>query len=505
MKALSVRILGLLVLIWPLSRGVHAYHAETTHAGITQVAAQGSGLHSWLKDTMHMDQGLWEQLSLKPRRMTRVRRWVLVQDLFRLNPVHGYAPSRNLENRATGWLTAGSVLEATPSSRIRHHFFDPRTGKGLRQKKGRLGYSAKVRLWDYFYGSGSLAGMLTGANFDLTGKSALKWALHSSNKYGLEAHFKHRHLAQTSKTLSKRRHHLVMSLLSMGALAHLVQKMACPSYVRNDYVVAHLERGSIPGGTPLARFTSKRYGRAGIPKAKGKGPFVSRFRDFFVNDKGTGLAQTTAENYYSPGTLPSLGEKKAPPEKTSKTKTDSSASKTLLSHLPGKLFQGLKPGEARYLRRKSTRPGFGPIRLLAYGKTPEGDKAVWMDRRVYADYAQELIPRATLSTKGLFRFLLRGRLSVRKVGEMFAVINTGVALGKGVVEIYAETKNEERTRVGRTPLNKKVAAKELAAKLSSKKLPTETRRVVAVFKGVDRQKEPLVGSGSWTAPPQRKD
>ena len=503
MKAFSVKLLGLLVVIWPL-RGVHAYHAETTHAGITQVAAQGSGLHSWLKDTMHLEKGLWERLSLKPRKMGRVRRWVLVQDLFRLNPVHGYAPSRDLENRATSWLTAGSVLEATPSSRIRHHFFDPRTRKGLRQRKGRLGYSAKVRLWDYFYGSGSLAGMLTGANFDLTGKSALKWARHSSNRYSLKAHLRHRFLAESSKTLSKRRHHVVMALMSMGALAHLVQKMACPSYVRNDYVVAHLEKGSIPGGTPLARFTSKRYGRAGIPKVEGKGPLFSKFSDFFKNDRGTGLAQTTAQNYYSPGTLPAVGEQEVSQNEGKKTKVNSSPSKQLLSHLPDTLFKGLKPGESRYLLRQKTRPGFGPIRLLAYGKTPKGDRAVWMDRRVYADYAQELIPRATRYTKGLFRFLLRGRLSVRKVGDMFAVINTGVVLKKGVVEIYAETKNQERTRVGRTSLKEKVAAKELAAKLSSKKLPPGTLRVVAVFKGIDGEKEPLVSSGSWTVPPKKE-
>lgn len=473
-----------------------AFQAESTHAGITEAAAQVGGIHDWLKRNFKLDRGLLDTLELVPQEMTRVRRWFFAQDVFRLNPAEGYAPSRDLRNRAIGWLAAGSVLEAIPSSRIRNHFLNPSNGKGLRQAD--RGLSMKVRVWDFLYGGGSLAGLVTGANFDLTGKSALRWGVSRNNYYNLHEHMRHRYLAQTSADEKIRHHHLAMALVTMGALAHLLQKMACPSYVRNDYVVSHLEQGSVLGGTPFARYVAWRYGRSGIPASRNDSVRFDRFEDFFMNNKNTGLAQTTALNYLSPGTLPAIeGDDNTARNSFSDRAKKLLTNKDVMRSIPRNLFEVLGPGETAYYTRKSTSEEYGPIRLFAYGKSPGGKDRVWLDRRVYEDYAGELIPRAVEYTRGFFDYLIRGKLLLRNNGEHLEALNNGVALGSGRIEFFAQAKNGRRRLVHRETVQNKTGNEEPVASVSSQKLPRGTVKVAVVFKGQDHRGELVVSEGLW--------
>ncbi len=481
-----------------LSLESQAFQAETTNAGMTETAAQGGGIHDWLKRNFKLDRGLWESLQLVPREMKRVRRWFFVQDVFRLNPAEGYAPSRDLSNRAMGWLAAGSVLEAIPSSRMRHHFLNPSSGKGLRQADS--GLSMRVRFWDFLYGGGTLAGLITGANFDLTGKSVLRWAVSRNNHYSLHEHIRHRYLAQASADEKVRRHHLAMALVTMGALGHLLQNMACPSYVRNDYVVSHLDQGSVLGGTAFARYVAWRFGRSGIPAPKGDEVQFDRFKDFFINEKNTGLAQTTAMNYFSPGTLPVIEEDantipvgEVVDEKRLTLKGDRQI-------IPVHMFDALEPGEAVYYTRRSISQDFGPIRLFAYGKSPAGENRIWLDRRVYEDYATELIPRGVKYTRGLFRYLIRGELALQNKGDHLEAINNGVDLAKGRIEFFAESKNGRRQLVYKETIQKNTSRMERVGRIPVGRLPEGTVLVAAVFKGWDQAGEKVVSEGLWENP-----
>jgi len=475
-----------------------AFHPETTHAGITETAAYSGELHKWLKNKFQLENGIWESLRLHPKTLPRVRRWFFVQDVFRLNPANGYAPDKNLDNRAIGWLAAGSVLEAIPSSRVRHHFFNPSTEKGLDQKKEYPSLSTKVRFWDYLYGSGSFAGFLTGANFDLKGKSAIKWAVSKKNQYSLNEHLRHRYLAQVSKSQKVRDHHLSMALISMGALAHLLQKMACPAYVRNDFVHSHLTKGNIIGGTPFARYVARHYGKSGIPQDKETTPpAFTRFRDFFKNKNKTGLAQITSENYYSPGTLPAIKKirKLTTPNAEKKNNRGKDDMGSAASTVSAKIFQSLKPDDAFYYNRPSKTNGLSTIKLFAYGKTPQGKKKIWLDRRVYRDYAEEILPRAVNYTRGLFSFLTRGSILMENKENNLHLLNKGVPLKKGTLEVFAEKKDKTRNLIHKETIEKTIKTGTTILSIPTEKIPSDTVLVVAVFKGKDLNDEPVIADG----------
>jgi hypothetical protein len=492
-------------------RLAHGYEAATTHPGITEQAAYASDLHDWFRSTWELDQGLWERLSLRPKMIPADRRWVFIRDLFRLNPAHGYAPSSKLDNRALHWLMAGSVLEAIPSSRVRHHFLDGRTGKGLREKAGKKGLARKLRLWDYLYGGGTLAGALTGANFDLRGKSALRWAHAKSNHYSLAEHWRHRYQAMVARHGRARLHELTMALVTMGALSQLLQNMGCPSYVRNDFITSHLRQGNILGETPYARYVAEQFGRSGIPKLSGKRVRQRRFDDLFFNSKATGLAQTTARHYFSPGTLPQPVTFE--PSKEAQKHLASFEKKWPRPEL-SPLDWKLQPGQTRYLERSQSSSGFGPIRLAAYGVSPHGELRFWLERRVYRDYASELLPRVVRYTEALIAFLLRGQLELTAVkegkSEMIAVKNNGVPLASGQLVVLAQNRKGKRASIARKKISSKVENGATLVEIARSTLPADTRAIAAVFKGTDTQKQRLVADGfaplatSQASPPRKE-
>jgi hypothetical protein len=491
----TAKIVSLLaVLVIPSTAS--AYEAATTHAGITEQAAYASDLHDWLRKGWALDRGLWQRLSLRPKRMKPERRWIFVRDLFTLNPAHGYTPTAQLVGRALSWLKAGSVLEAVPSSRIRHHFLDGRTGKGLHQKAGRKWLAWKIRFWDYLYGGGTLAGAMTGANFDLTGKSALQWAHAPSNRYGLRSHWRHRREAVAARSPNERLHELAMSLVTMGALAHLLQNMACPSYVRNDFIVSHLRKDGAVGETPYARYVARQLGRSGIPKLTGKRVRRYRFDALFYNPEGTGLAQTTARSYFSPGSLPEPVE--AEPKKAKKHL------QAFAEKWPRPVLQPidwkLEEGQTRYIRRKHTSVGFGSIRVAAYGVSPTGLLRFWLERRVYGDYAAELLPRAVRYTEALIAYLLRGRLalSTKKGDEAagsIAVENDGVPLSSGRLVVMSQDAKGVRTAVLEKKLSASIAAGGLISTVPRSKLGPDAQGVAVLFEGKDAKGERIVASG----------
>lgn len=472
---------------------VLAYRAATTHAGMTERAALASDLHGWLKEIHRLDQGLFGELALSPAVMGRVERWLLLANLRRLDPIHGYAPSSKLTNRALGWLSSGSVLESIPSCRNRHHFLEHTTHQGLHQRAGRFMLSFNMRVLDFLRGDGTMAGVWTGANFDLTGRSAASWANHPSNSYSLDRLWSHRLKAITERSPASRLHHLILSLVAAGAVSHLLQDMASPSHVRNDFVHAHLQNGAPGGGSRYEAFVDRKYGRFGIPAPKG--PKIRRpiFQSFFFDRQGNGLAQRTGRRFFSEGTLPGSVDLKL---LRSRKAIDRALLRKLSYPLPRPAALDMKEAfrGGAYLPEQS-RSEDRLSRLAAYAVNRSGRLSFWLDRRCHEQYGEVLVAEAVSYTEGLLAYLLRGKLELRRTGNIVTVTNKGVGLHYGRLYLVLEDKHRRRRILKEMDWTRPVAADKemISITLQSTR---DAASVYAVFFGGDVYSGRVVAEGA---------
>lgn len=497
MRKLPTFVAGLLLLTALPTAPARGYEAASTHAGMTERAALHSNqLHQYLTSVHGLALGIFEPVRLEPSRIPYLHREDLRQAFGALDPVKGYRPDAKNINRALGWLTAGSVVEEMPFSRGRNHFLNPRTGRGLHNAKGRWGLSLHMRFLDSLDGSGSFGGIFTGANFNLNGKSVLSWARHKHNDMSLPRHLSHRLRALVATTRTARRHHLAMALLTAGALLHLLQDMAVPAHVRNDFAATYMARRSnidLDRSSAYETLVRKRYGRSGIPKASGTIPKFSRFNAFFKNSHSTGLAQQTQRGHFSLGTVPK-------PLALSRAMTVSEIHATVIEGLafPAPPIKGLRlrkaGGAGLYYGTRSN-----PY-LFAYRVTSSGRLEFTMDNRCYKTSAKQLVPAAVRYSTGMLAHLLRGRVTLRRQGDQLVVTHSGPALGAGTVIVLWDDAKGRRTQLRKsaTPAGQKPGA--ILTSVTASKLPKGARRVIIAWSGVDTHGEPLVMGGRQKLP-----
>src|SRR5579883_1470307 len=104
------------------------------------------------------------------RRAPAAEETLLLRRLRRLDPAAGTVPDETETHAvlpAASWVLAGASLEQVPADRTRHHYFDPLTQKGLAASGALRAFGYLVL--DAFEMGGTLAGIITGANFNLTG------------------------------------------------------------------------------------------------------------------------------------------------------------------------------------------------------------------------------------------------------------------------------------------------------------------------------------------------
>ncbi len=462
-----------LLLCWPLS--VRAFEAGRTHAGLTEQAAFQSGLNKTLVHVWGLRRGVFEDLPLAAGAVAKAKRWSFVSRLFQADPGCGCVPTKNLVDRALGWLVLGSVLEVVPPDRVRHHFLDPATGKGLAQRRQYPGVARRVSWSDVVAGGGSLAGFVTGSNFDLTGRSALAWATSKDNELGLGELWSHMEKSGSAANPRLRAHHAAMALLCMGSLLHLLQDMAAPSHVHNDFVVSHLRRGDPRGGSGFEAWVAARYGRFGVSRIKGDRTTLNRFADFFLSARKQGLARWTAGRFLSVGMFPSgLHWRRFA---------------KWLARNGGRL----PPHQAFDIKTAFVRPLYlwsadGSYRLIAYEVGPKGLLRFWMDRRVYADYAAKILPKALGYSVGLLHYFFRGRLALSaRQGGKVVVKNAGVPLAAGRLSVLVEARDGTRRPVA----TKVVSGADNDGVLARVSVP-RSGRVVALFVGKDKLGERIV-------------
>jgi hypothetical protein len=488
---------GLLLLMALPNAPALGYEAASTHAGMTERAAlHGNQLHLYLTSVHGLALGIFEPMRIDPSRLAYLQRDDFSRAFGALDPVKGYRPSTKNINRALAWLTAGSVVEEIPYSRGRHHFLDPRTGRGLHNAKGRWGLSIRMSILDSIEGGGSFGGLFTGTNFNLNGKSVLTWARHKNNNLSLPRHMIHRLAALTAASPAERHHHLALALLTAGALLHLLQDMAVPAHVRNDFARTYLARRSNIGTDRSSAYEAlvrKRYGRAGIPKASGTLPKFARFNEFFKNSQATGLAQRTQRSYFSLGSVPK-------PVRLSRSMTSQAmhAAVRLALGIPGPPIKGLRlrsAGGAGLYYGTRTNPY-----LFAYRVTPGGRLEFTLDNRCYRASAKRLVPEAVRYSAGMLAHLLRGRVTVQRQGSRLRALHSGPTLGAGTVVVLWDNAKGGRKRLSSTATAAGLKPGAPLASVDASKVPKNARQVIIAWSGVDAQGEPLVMGGRHKLP-----
>ncbi len=419
-------VLVALVLLVPAAP-LWAFDGATTHAGLTEQAALTAGLDAALRSRLGWRRGLLERLALAPARLPRHS--ALVRRIQTVSSGWGWAVDPNLTATSLAYLALGSILESLPPSRERHHFLNPATGRGLSERHRYPRLARRLGLQFFLHGETSLAALVTGAAFDLTGRPADEWATASDNPFGLPAFWRHLRLAVTAPAKKAREHHGAMAMLCLGAVAHLLQDMACPSHVWNDFALSHYLRGT-PRGSRFEAYVARQYGRFGIRRFGSVRP-ISRpsVRAYFRGSDSRGLADWTRAHF------PSLGSLPQPARLGSKALAKALAA--LPPHLPID-WRAARDGGTYVLARD------GRTKLAAVEVTERGVVRFWQDRRVHQDLAEGLLPKAVAYVAGLFQHLFRGRLLVRREGSRLSVRIVGVSARSVRLAVLSEDSSERR-------------------------------------------------------------
>ncbi len=430
-----------------------AWEPQTTHAGLAEQAALASRLHKRLV-SLGFSGGLYEPMTIPPADAP-----ALIGALKLLSPTHGAVPDARGRQSALGWLSAGAALADVPASQGANHFFDPQTGKG---------WSAPA-----VGAGGKLQELFGRAGLPDHGVAAPDWVTDKANPFNLEQFLGQYTKAVTSSTPGERSRAMAAALIAAGAMIHTLGDLGAPSRVRGDYE-AHLDPlggGSDDLGSRFERIAALTYGRLGVP---GPSRTVTRahLRDYFTSRDGTGLADIMARSYFSANTLPM-------PTRLSSGDGRPELAKPLPS-LPARLnLMAANRDDGTMLKSSAG------VCLARY--KVEHDRLTFsLDDDCMLEELAHILPEVTAFETGLLDFLLRGELTIT-AGAQLEV--GGAGLGAGAVDVLVEDEHGVRTKLTSVTVSG-------GDQLAQLPLPASGTRVVAVFRGVDGNNEPIVAVGA---------
>jgi hypothetical protein len=461
-----------------------AYDGGTTHAGLTAAAATSSSLHRFLRGAMGLSKGLLEPLKLSRSAVDRRTYRRLTRKLERLDPSGGYRPAPDTTQRALGWLMAGSVLADMPSSANRNHFYSPALKRGLDNRRGLM--TGLVGIAALFEGGDTVRQWLTGTGFDLTGVAAPTWAASADNPHSVTAFTAHLADAVSERDPKHRQHHLALALAALGATLHVLQDMASPTHVRDDFIGGHMQRlgqSVFYRGSSYERYVARTYGQFALPAYRGEPVRRPRVRDYFTSSRWDGLADITSLHHFSPGTLP-------PSILVVRDSDPAELTKRLASRLPLTRPRLLRLDLSCARRGRCHLQGkHGP--LLAYAVDSKQQLRFFLDRRCHRSAARRLLPLAAGFSAGLVNHLLRGSAEIVRDGGKIKVTNRGARVEAGKVLLLWEDAKGARTRLKELTLGQHVAKGDALA-LFELDVPKGAKRLVALVRGTDRAGDPLV-------------
>lgn len=440
------------------SSPAHAWEPETTHAGLAEQAALASRLHARLV-SLGFSGGLFEPLTIPPADAP-----ALMQALKLLAPTHGSVPDARGRQVALGWLTAGAALADIPAAHGANHFFDPQTGKGWAAPDRALA----DRLED------SVRSALGRAALPASGVPAPVWITAKENPFNLGAFATQYSKAVTAATPGERSRHMAATLIAAGAILHTLGDLGAPSRVRGD-AAAHFEPlGAGPDdlGSRFERIAALAYGRLGVP-APSRVITRTRLRDFFSSQDGGGLADQISRSYFSPNTLPAS------------TRVTAETRPVLARPLPA-LPTRLNIMAASREDGAVLRNAAGTC-LVRY-KVESNVLAFSLDDDCMLEQVSAILPEVAAYETGLLEFLLRGELEIAE--QNGGLVVSAKDLGAGSVDVLVEDERGVRTKLS------SATTAGNAEELVRIPMPSAGVRVVAVFRGVDHQGEPLVAVGA---------
>ncbi len=434
MKSLALAIaVGPLVVAAPAA---HGYDPATTHAGLTERAVLGSGLHGVLSRSLGRPLGLLEPLQIHSRLLDPGVRQTLWARFSALDPAGGYRPGADGAAGALSWVVAGTVLAQTPPERGRHHFLEPRRRMGLADARGLAGAAHAVLL--AIDDGANFRQIATGSAFDLTGRASIEWVGSPLNDQGLPAFLDGWEGAVAAALPDQREAALVRGLIALGGILAVLEDAGEPAHVRNDFRGAYLARrgpSAWDRASAFERFVAARYGRIGVPAPRAT---VRRptWEAFFAAGDGRGLADRTQRRFFSPGTLP----ENVPIDPDTTTRDVLRAARESLEFpLPRVTGLDLKAaGQGRYLLLEGRR-------ALGYERVQERVR-FFLDEAVYADAAHVLLPEVAGYAAGLIDHLLRVRPKMEAAGRRVTVSIQGLAgaLQEGRLRLFAEEREGAR-------------------------------------------------------------
>lgn len=472
------------------SAPAHAWETST-HAGLAEQAALAAELDLRLR-ALGWDGGMFADLTVPAKDAP-----ALLAALANHSPIHGYVPDARGKLNALGWLMAGAALADANQAWAANHFFDPATGRGW--SSPRLTLEQRVRR-----GGGMVARQACGCMNDVcsyeavdqapsSGVPAPDWITSRDNPLALAGFLDQYEKAARAKSPGERGRHLAGALVSAGAMMHALGDLAVPSRVRSDFAAHNQAVGNDPEdrGSRMARLAAVAWGRLGVPAARSL-ERRSALRAFFTSTKPTaggpaesdGLADWTASRFFSPGTLPR-------PVDVGATRREN-----LAGLLSASLVRAAPTVPRRLNLMAASQPHGATLRdadgvCLARYRVVHGRLSWWLDDACQLEQAEAILPVAAGYEAGLLAFLLRGELAVKLEGANVSVAVGALALGAGKVTILAEDGRGLRTEVAAVDVTGGAAQ----AALGGATLPADTRRAVAVFRGVDGAGEPIVAVG----------
>jgi hypothetical protein len=445
-----------LVLVAILATNAYAWEAETTQAGLAEQAAMSSRLNKRLV-VLGFDGGLFEQLTVPPADAK-----TLIDTLHLLSPSHGAVPDARGRQTALSWIAAGASIADVPAKLGANHFYDPMTKRGWeRPSRGVIkGLSDAVRQ------------SIGRAEVPEKGVPAVDWVTAKDNPLSVDGFLDQYYKAITAATPGERSRHMAGALVAAGAIIHVLGDLGSPSRVRGDSA-AHFEPlGGGPDdlGSRFERIAALAFGRLGVPAPS---RVISRphLRDFFTSADNTGLADIISRSYFSPNTLPA----------SARVGTDTHPElRRPLPALPAKLnLMAATRDDGTTLRNPDG------VCLARY-RVERGVVSFHLDDDCMLEEVTAILPEVAAYETGLLDFLLRGEITIN-IGADIALSAPG--LGAGTLEVLVEDSSGVRKSISKTTVT-------AGAALPHVPLPEAGARIVAVFRGVDAQNEPLVAVGA---------
>ncbi|MSP16393.1 MAG: hypothetical protein EXR73_07270 [Myxococcales bacterium] len=446
-----------------LTQPARAWEPETTHAGLTEAAALGSGLALLFEELLGLELGWYETLALPPGVAPEID-----GALRHLPTTEGYVPDALGRQAALGWLVAGSVIEDLPAGQSRRHFHDPVHGVGL------TGATAS---------GPSLFERLAGAPARPHGGPAADWVIAAENPLGLHCFLDRLAASTTDAAPARRQQELARALVCAGAMLHVLEDVGSPSRARDD-LRAHLEPlggGAADQGSRFERLAATLHGRLGIAPAT-RLLSRTRLRDHFTAADRLGLADHTSARYFSLGTLP------APLELSRRDSALTVVDRLrTASRFPLPASFALDLVAAARAEGAVLRDADGVC--LAHYRLARRRLNFSLPPDCATEQLAAILPDVANRAAGFLAYLFRGRLKLSASGQ---VTVDGVALGAGTLTLLAEDAAGTRRVVGQPAAVAGGAAGAVLHDFANAERAVER---VAIFRGVDAAGEALVALG----------